>query len=352
MSKLSFKTQTQTSSFYNPLQKGAFDTQTLEIRSDPLTGHQSVLNSGLEGKAHILFPETDFNYLEQRNIDTQESCFLCHNTWQDNIPCYAHELIPEGILHHGEASLFPNLFPVAAYHAVVRVGDRHFRQLNEFSKQLLQDGLTASTLFLKRCYDYDPSIRFCSINANYLFPAGASVIHPHFQVLASPTPPTHHQKLLECCQRYFQKNHSCFWTDLLDEEQKNTSRWLGSIGPTRWITAFSPLGPNEVQAIWPEKKSFLEWTEEDLSAWAQGLEWILKSYHELKLSSFNFSCFSGPFGEASPEFRCFFRIINRQNAVPHHRTDDYFLQRLLQNELIINRPEHLCSWMREWYFNK
>jgi hypothetical protein len=79
---------------------------------------------------------------------------------------------------------------------------------------------------------------------------------------------------------------------------------------------------------------------------AEGVHRTLLAYHDLKFSTFNFSCFSGPLGEAAPEFRCFLRLINRQNMYPNHRTDDYYLQKLLKNEIIIYPPEELASLIK------
>ncbi len=349
MSKIDFEINQQISRFHSPLKRGELETQTLEVRSDPLTGHQSVLNTGLEGKAQILFPDTDEEYLEDRAKETINTCFLCPENWQEKIPRYPKDFLSEGLMKEGQATLFPNLFPVGAYHAVVRIGDRHFRRLNELPADLLNDGLLVSLKFLKHCFEYDPNLRYCTINANYLFPAGASIIHPHFQVIASPTPSTHHQLLLERSKTYMEKHQSCYWTDLVEKEKELGERWIGQINSSSWITAFSPMGYNEVQAIWPEQQSFLHLEGKDIGYLAEGLEKVLQVYHNMKLSTFNFSFFSAPLGEKAPEFRCFFRILNRQNVIPHHRTDDYFFQKILKNELIIHRPEKLAEWMRTYF---
>jgi UDPglucose--hexose-1-phosphate uridylyltransferase len=119
------------------------------------------------------------------------------------------------------------------------------------------------------------------------------------------------------------------------------------MGPSRWFTAFSPIGVNEVDAVWPNNSHFLEWGDEDIQTMAEGIHRVFLTYHELKFSTFNFSCFSGPLGKATPEFRCFLRLINRQNMHLHYRTDDFYLQKLLKNEIIIYPPEDLASLIRK-----
>jgi hypothetical protein len=41
------------------------------------------------------------------------------------------------------------------------------------------------------------------------------------------------------------------------------------------------------------------------------------------------------------------KIITRQNLYANYRNDDYFLQKLLQSELIITPPEELAEQLRK-----
>jgi UDPglucose--hexose-1-phosphate uridylyltransferase len=349
MARISFDSWQQTACFHNPLNGGQLDRQPIEVRLDPLTGHQSIFNAALEDKAGILFPDTDADYLQQRAAETRAQCFLCDERWRETTPRYPEELCPGGRLERGEAVLFPNLFPLAGYHAVVMVGKQHFRTLDNFPAELLCDALGVALDFIRRCVESDAQARYFTINANYLFPAGASVLHPHLQILGSPFPGTHHRLLLDQSRDYFRATGSCYWTDLAAAERELGARSLGDPGRSDWFTAFSPIGANEVNGVWPEASHFLEWGEEDIRELANGLSRVLQAYHAMKLSTFNLSCFSGPLAHESPEFRCMLRLINRQNVAPHYRTDDYYFQKLLKNEIIINRPEHLATLIRGYF---
>ena len=123
MPKICFKTCEQVVEFHNPIKNGELDRQKLEVRLDPLTEHQSILCHGLKGKISVLFPETDYTYLQQRIQDTKNQCFMCDGRWRMTSPRYPERIIPEGRLIKGETVLFPNLFPLAPYHAVVMVGE-------------------------------------------------------------------------------------------------------------------------------------------------------------------------------------------------------------------------------------
>jgi galactose-1-phosphate uridylyltransferase len=187
-----------------------------------------------------------------------------------------------------------------------------------------------------------------TINANYLPPAGASVVHPHLQVLGSPRPGTHHQLLIEASRDHHSKHGTCYWLDLVDTEWAEGARSIAAVGDSRWLTAFSPVGVNEVNAVWTHREHFLQWTEDDVKAMAEGLSGMLRAYHELGCSTFNFSCFSGALGASTPGFRCMLRLVSRQNLMPHHRTDDYYFQKLLRNEIIVRRPEVLAERFRKY----
>jgi galactose-1-phosphate uridylyltransferase len=346
MAKICFKASEQVVEFHNPLKNGDLDRQKIEVRLDPLTGRQSIMPETLKGKASILFPETDYEYLYHRFEETRKQCFMCDGKWLETSPRYPETIIPEGRLVRGETVLFPNLFPLAPYHAVVKVGDKHGRTLDDFSGSLLFDAFKVSLDFIRACFKANPEVGFFTINANFLPPAGGSILHPHLQILGSPLPMTHHGLLLEKSLAYYTDTGSCYWLDLIETERESGQRWLGEIGSSCWFTAFSPLGANEVNSVWPGTSNFLDWDDTDIQTIAEGVRRVLLTYHDLKFSTFNFSCFSGPLGQAAPEFRCFLRLINRQNMHPHYRTDDYYLQKLLENEIIIYPPEDLASLIK------
>ena len=349
MGKIHFESWRQTAFFHNPLKDGQLDTQEIEVRIDPLTRHQSTFNPGLEGKMSILFPETDYAYLEQRAEATRGQCFLCDDRWRTATPTYSTDILPEGRLQRGEVALFPNLFPVSAFHAVVKVGDRHFRLPNEISADLLEDAFTVSIESFRQYHRRHPSIRYFTINANFLLPAGASIIHPHLQLLGSPFPGTYQELLLEKGLDYYKTHGSCYWTDLAEEEKALGERLIAQIGGSTWFAAYAPGGANEINGVWTERSHFLEWGPEEIRQMADGLSRALCAYHDMKFSSFNFSCFSGPVDSSLPEFRCLLRLVNRQNAMPHHRTDDYYFQKLLKNEIIIQRPEKLAAFLKGYF---
>lgn len=146
--------------------------------------------------------------------------------------------------------------------------------------------------------------------------------------------------------RYHRENGSSYWVDLVKTEKENRDRYVGEMGPVSLITSFSPLGTNEVLGVLGGRRNFLELEEEDLKGLAEALSLILKGYHDLGVSTFNFSIYSGRLGDGDDSFRCFLRVVSRQNVYENYRTDDYFLQKMLRNELILTPPEGLAQILR------
>jgi galactose-1-phosphate uridylyltransferase len=171
------------------------------------------------------------------------------------------------------------------------VGQKHGRTLDDFPSSLLFDAFSASLEFIRRCFESDPDALFFTINANFMPPAGGSIMHPHFQIMGSPFPMTHHRLLLERSLAYHRDIGSCYWLDRVVTERESGQRWLGEIAPSQWFTAFSPIGANEVNAVWPHTSHFLEWGDEDIQAMAEGVRRVFLTYHDLMFSTFK-TCIS------------------------------------------------------------
>lgn len=347
--KIRFEQHFQQCSFHNPMLGGELDIQELEIRKDPLSGRQSVYNTGLKDKVKILFPPPDPALIERLARETEPGCFLCQDRWKQTTPTYPNELVPGGRMELGEAVLFPNLFPLSQVHAVIRVGLQHYLPLEAFSRQPIEQAFHVFRDFVGHLVDADPGLQFVTLNGNYLAPGGASIMHPHFQVLGSDVPFSHLEELLTLSTRYYEEHGTCYWTDLAEMEELVSLRTIARTGAVTWIASYAPRGSNEILGILPEGRNLLELAEQDLSDLAEGFTAVLRGYGTMGFSSFNFTLYSGPLSSRDDSFRCFLRIISRQNLHENYRADDYFLQKLLGTEIILTPPESLAVTLRGYF---
>lgn len=351
MEKIQFECIKSESKFLSPLKNFQEDIHLIEHRRDPLTSTRSIIGRNMADKANVLFGEPDYNLIQKLAEKSQERCFFCPEKVTTATPKYSPNILPEGRVTVGESTLFPNLFPLSEFHAVCVLTKSHYLNLSDFSPKILADGIQACLEFVKQVYSQSDSLNFMTINCNYLFPAGASAIHPHIQVLGGNVPYTFLSRILENSQQFSKRNNSNFWNDLVDIEKDTGERYVGKIGDVEWLTSFSPLGVNEVQGIIQEKSNFLQLSQKDAMSLGHGFSNILSSYEEEGFSTFNFSIYSGPLGEDSEWFWCNTRIISRSNVYENYRTDDYFLQKLLGNEILITSPEDFAAKLRSKFFS-
>jgi galactose-1-phosphate uridylyltransferase len=331
--------------FLNPMKEFAPDMQTLQIRKDPLLGDTSVFNPELKDKAQLFFGKCDQGLIQRLVEDTARTCFFCGNEVETKTPRFMPDFSYEGRIRVGEALLFPNLFSLGAYHPVIRLCDAHFLKLSEFSPKLIADGFLAAQQFNRLASEKDPAVAYTAVTANYLFPAGASLVHPHLQMIVTPLPYTYQARMLAASNRWHKTNGTSYFIDLIDEEE-NGPRYIGKSGAWHWLTPFSPLGNNEVMAIHEEYSDLDDLSPDDVRNLAAGISMVLSHYETLEHLSYNYALYTVKRKADSGGFRAILKIITRQNLYPNYRNDDYFLQKLLQSELIITPPEELAEQLR------
>ncbi|HYQ47850.1 MAG TPA: hypothetical protein VEP69_02185 [Thermodesulfovibrionales bacterium] len=348
MNKILFQRIESEARFHNPLRDFSEDRHMIEIRKDPLLGDTSVYNPYLKDKAKAFFGERDPELVRRLIEDSEKTCFFCGERLEKGTPRYTADLLPEGRIRIGEAVLFPNLFSLGMHHPVICLCRAHFLELSEFAPARIADGLAAAQRFLNIVYEKDASAIFAAVTANYLFPAGASLVHPHIQMLITPAPYTYHARLLAAQDAYHAKTGSPYFSDLIGEELDGP-RYVAGKGQWHWTAPFSPLGNNEFMAIHGAEADFGRLTSEDISDLAYGISRVLAFYETLGHLSFNYAIYSSREVSAFRGSRCLLKVISRQNLYTNYRNDDYFLQKLLQTELIITPPEELAPRLREYF---
>ncbi len=347
--RIEFEKTIEEVSFHSPLADMARVTGEIERRRDPLTGRVTVLSSFLKDKAGVLFPDTDRALLTELATQTRPKCFFCPERVASVTPKYPEEWIPGGRIRRGECLLFPNLFPISAVHAVIAVGEKHHRDLDDFPPGLLADGLSCALELIERVAPKAPALTCYTLNGNYLFPGGASIVHPHFQLLGSRYPAAAVAELRTACDRFRSERGSDYFDALLETEGRAGERLIGSTGSATWIAPFAPTGLNEVIGVLPQIRSLKEMTPDRTRDLAEGLSKVLAGYHRSGCSTFNFSVFSDALDAKAPAFPVFLRVMCRQNVYPNHRTDDYFVQKLLGEEIAVSSPETLAARLREGF---
>jgi len=347
MGLIQFERSVEKAGFFSPLAGMEYAEQTIEVRRDPLTGMTAVSSSELAAKEEMFYGTTDWAYAEKLARSSRDGCFFCPEKVMEATPLYPDEVVEGGRLQRGQALVFPNLFPLAALHAVVTYPEHHYLRASEFTPQLLQEGLGAAVDFVGRAERAYPDLEHLEVCCNYMLPAGASLAHPHFQIFGGPAAPWLVRRAWECSSAFLAEHGISYWQTLVTEEQALGDRFIAARTGCRWLTPFAPTGGREVVAVVPGVARVSGLAEEQVAYLAAGLSRVLAWYEREGLSAFNFTLYGGPLNAPESGHPVVLRVIARTAFRPDYRTDDYFLQKQLGGELIFQPPEQIAAVLRE-----
>ena len=153
------------------------------------------------------------------------------------------EITVEGRIRCGKAVVVPNIIAYATHSAVgIYDSERHFLDLDELTPHLVGDALIAMVRHAEAVRHFDPSAGWSSINANYLPPSGASLVHPHLQSAHDAHGLTN-QRLLVERSRAWAENKPPYWASLVEQEAGGP-RWVGRVDR---VFVADPLRPERLQ---------------------------------------------------------------------------------------------------------
>jgi UDPglucose--hexose-1-phosphate uridylyltransferase len=299
----------------------------VEVRWDPLTGHSARFV-----RDAAFLPPSDFD-LEAFGRQTQERCFFCGPRLEAVTPRFPPAIHPEGRIKRGQAVLFPNIQAYAKYSSVSVYGaDLHYLPLERMAPRLVADNLATQVEFVRAIARHDPAADWVSINANHMLPSGSSLFHPHVQAAVDPHPTTMQDLLARAADRF---------ADYLETERRLGERHLGRLGAVEWLTAFAPVGFNELRAFVPGVASPAQLTETQVEDLAEGISRALGLYAELGFQSFNMAIYGASPGRIGYVLNL--RLVCRSNLQPLYRSDAAYFERLHWQAMVDTTPEELAQ---------
>ena len=343
---IQFERHTEAAAFFSPLAGMEFAEDRIEVRTDPLTGMTAIASAGLEAKEEMFLGKTDWAYTDLLVARSREGCFFCPEKVLESTPRYPDALVPGGRLERGRALVFPNLFPLAAVHAVVTFPEKHFLRPSEFTPSLLEEGLGAALDFSRRAAAFSPRTTYIAVCCNHMLPGGASLVHPHLQVFGGETVPWQVKLYWDRSAAWLDRYGESYWQTLVDQEQVAGDRYVWGAAGVHWLVPFAPAGAREALAVVPAAGRLTDLGDDHIAALASGLSRILTWYEDEGLSAFNFTLSGGPLDGRETGFPVVARVIARTAFKQDYRTDDYFLQKQLGGELMFAAPEEMAAQLR------
>jgi len=175
------------------------------------------------------------------------------NSKTDECPfCNVGKMTPKPVGNFNGIQIIPNLYPAVSqetkkgygFHYLVVLPD-HNTQISDLSQEGMENLVDAYNKVSKDL-SADSKIKFVSVFNNYGKEAGASLVHPHSQIIASSVVGSLVKKSLEIADRYKQKTGECLYCKTIREELQAKKR---VIFENNNFVAFCPFAPQIAHEI-------------------------------------------------------------------------------------------------------
>ncbi|HYS19429.1 MAG TPA: galactose-1-phosphate uridylyltransferase [Candidatus Binatia bacterium] len=226
-----------------------------------------------------------------------------------NGPGWTYRVVPnkfpalriEGELEPAGEGLFDKMNGVGAHEVVIET-PQHTASLADLPVDAVADVLLACRermLDLKK----DPRFAYVLVFKNHGEAAGASLEHPHSQLIATPIIPIMVSEELAGSAQYYDLKERCVWCDMVRQERRDGSRMILEAQKFVAVAPFAPRFPFETWILpWHHRAAFEDSTEEELRGVAGILGEILRRINRvLGEPPLNFVLHTAPFREAQLE---------------------------------------------------
>jgi UDPglucose--hexose-1-phosphate uridylyltransferase len=210
-------------------------------------------------------------------------------------------LVVEGDLNREGEGLYDKMNGIGAHEVIVETPD-HGATLADLSEARIAEVFWAAK---ERINDLKRDRRFRSIVVfrNYGEIAGASLEHPHSQVIALPVIPPNIREEVEGARRYFKQKERCVFCDVLRQEAGG-SRVVAESDRFVMLEPYAPRFPFETWVIPKRHESHFEAADH---AQIHGLSWMLRTAQRridsvLERPACNLMVYSAPVQEGALDY--------------------------------------------------
>ena len=306
----------------------------IEVRIDPLTGATCRINITRAARPKQI--------LRRAEGGVPTKCPFCPENLERETPKFTPDLIPEGRLKSGGAILFPNLFPLSDLHGVCVFTPAHKLDLDKFLKEEIYDGITCCRKFFEIVGRKGAPFHF--LGWNHLSSSGASLLHPHFQVMAFKKPLHGPKSCFDASERYRRGEGRSFWSDLISSE-RGSPRYIGETAGFLWLAPWAPTGAFEVIGVSGDTKaSLLQLDEREMEGLSVGIVKILGGLWNLGATSITMAIISWPSSEGADWFSMSVRLMVRPSG---SISDRAFLELYGGEVGLTTLPEDYAKALRE-----
>jgi UDPglucose--hexose-1-phosphate uridylyltransferase len=226
-----------------------------------------------------------------------------------NAPGWSFRVVPnkfpalriEGELEPSGEGLYDRMNGVGA-HEVVIESPQHDASLSTLPADTVADVLVA---FRERMVDLkkDPRFEYILVFKNHGAAAGASLEHPHSQLIATPIIPIMVSEELKGAAEYYGMKERCVWCDVVRQERRDRRRLIVEANGFVALAPFAPRFPFETWILPTRHRSAFEETGvEELRGLADLLGGFLRRLDRvLHRPPYNFMLHTAPLREGPLE---------------------------------------------------
>ena len=328
------------------LPDGSTKMHIIEHRRDPLTGQWCRINVKRALREYRPKLEEVVSTVSELASKTEHLCPFCHSRVRESTPRFTQ--LDRDMLHHGTVLIVPNMYPFGKFHSIAVLDPmRHFRKPWDLYEVIL-DLLILCQDYFEKIIRIDSGQTYQYVNMNFLFPAGASAVHPHAQIVASRRPTNIHRIILLNSKRYSKLTGRNLILDYVDTELTLKER---VILEEHNIVVYAPFAPHvnyEVHIVDKSHRSLQELSFSDIKLLSKVICNIISTlcvaFHQF---SFNLAIYSiYPEARLSKYNLLLTRIGFRKEPYAMYVNDVGFMELLHYEPVISTYPEEYAYSLR------
>jgi UDPglucose--hexose-1-phosphate uridylyltransferase len=302
-----------------------------ELRKDPVVGRWVIVSTERGRRPSDFGPDpvrprlTTCVFCEGHEDKTPPEIIAGRGSGSaPNAPGWTYRVVPnkfpalriEGDVEPSGEGPYDRMNGIGAHEVIIETPD-HLASLATLSVDAIADVLIA---FRERMLDLkkDGRFEYILVFKNHGEAAGASLEHPHSQLIATPIIPIMVAEEMEGASRYYAMKERCVWCDIVREERRGRRRLVLEADGFVALAPFAPRFPYETWILPARHRAaFEESGVDDLRALASVLGTFLRRMNRtLNDPAFNFMLHSAPLREpAVDQFHWHLEIVPRLTKV-------------------------------------
>jgi UDPglucose--hexose-1-phosphate uridylyltransferase len=302
-----------------------------ELRKDPITGRWVIIATDRAKRPTDFIRQPvpparpgicPFDYGNEHK--TPPEILAYRNSGSRDEPGWRVRVVPnkfpvlgiEGDLNRQGEGMYDKMNGIGAHEVIIET-PQHAMTLGDMPEHQIEEVLWA---FKDRVNDLkkDSRFRYIILFKNHGEAAGASLEHPHSQLIALPVIPKRVRELMDGAKLFYEMKERCIFCDIIRQEG---TAGIRLVTETERFTALEPYAPRFPFETWILPKRHASHYEDSDAPTLKDLAWVLRSTMRkiekvLEQPAYNFIIHSAPVQEVSlPHYHWHLEIIPKLTKV-------------------------------------